>query len=108
MGDIPVNVVIFEFPHEEDPAATCRGMAYDTKDNAIQLAYDMLVDKGVQGHEVKRIYSEWQPSPDMARFLAKNCPNAVVTWSFEEGDEDEFAREMGKVYSGKKWWQFWK
>ena len=35
--------------------------------------------------------------------------NATISWSFEEGDEAELAREMENVYGGKKkWWQFWK
>ena len=107
MDDIPINISTFEFPYEGDPAATCRGVSHDTKDNAIQPAYDMVLEQGVDGRDVKRIYSEWQPSPTMTTFIEKNCPNAHVTWSFEEGDEAKFAKEMKKLYS-KKWWQFWK
>ena len=107
MDDIPVNCAVFEFEFEGDPAATCRGVAHDTRDNAIRMAYDMIVDQGVDGNAVKRIYSEWKPSPEMTSFIEEKCPNAAVTWSFEEGDEAKFAAEMRKLY-GKKWWQFWK
>ena len=107
MESIPINVAVFEVVFADESVATCRGVSHDGRDHAIQLGYEMIMDQGISGDEVRRVYSEWKPSDEMATFLEKNCPKAAVTWSFEDGDEEEFARAMKKLYY-KKWWQFWK
>jgi hypothetical protein len=103
---IPVNVVVAEY-RQDGELTTSNARSYEDRQEAIQMILAGLEHTGVDLHDVTRIYSEWKPSDLLAAEIALRCPNAAVTWSFQEGDEGKFEKTMRRLYR-KRWWQFWK
>jgi hypothetical protein len=101
-----VNIAVAEF-EKSGNLLKCFGHSFDEKDNAIHILIEALIREGIPLEKVRRVYSEWKPSQKLEQEIARMMPNAALTWSFEEGDEEQFDRAMKKLYE-RKWWQFWK
>ncbi len=102
----PINIAVFEFESNGE-YHTCEGSTYQNKDDAILDTLRSLQDNDIDGDLVTRIYSEWKMSPETEKIIISKCPNAKITYSFTDGDEDKFEKEMKKLYSKRKWWKFW-
>lgn len=106
VNEKPINVAIFEF-EDKGQIHTCTGSAFVNTDDAIHDAWRALQSKGINGNQVKKIYSEWRPSSETEKFIKENFAVATLTYSFEEGDEEQFKKRTNKL-DKKRWREFWK
>jgi hypothetical protein len=80
---------------------------------------------GAEASNVRRIYSEWEPSQEDNTFIQTTFPSEVaVGYSFRRPGPDGWEKamqEVGRIINQvvqeraqqelrprKKWWQFWK
>jgi hypothetical protein len=91
----PINIAIFEF-EVDGQIQTCESSTFVKKEEAILHAWKALQRKGIDGNQVRQIYSEWRPSPDVEEFIKGKCPYAAFTYSFEDGDEEKFEKAKKK------------
>jgi hypothetical protein len=103
----PYNVVIAEVEYNGQ-VGKITGTAMTEHDDAIQFVVNMMSDQGITGDKVLRLYSEHRPRQDWLEFFNRNWPNAKISWSFDPGEDDQFAKHVNKLVSPKKsWWKFW-
>ena len=104
----PHNVAIAEVEHNGRIGHIKAGAATEN-DDAIQLIVDLMVQQGITGDKVLRLYSERQPSAEWYDYFAKNWPNVAVTWSFAPGEDAKMEATVGKDMAklSKPWWKFW-
>jgi hypothetical protein len=119
-----VNVVVFEVQlgdRLEKLVAEGPTRSADCVKRAWSIVGEM---NGVLAKDVRRVYSEWQPSAEDLAFLEANFPQAAVTYSFKRPRADQWDQAMAQAgrtieqavgqgaalgsRPAKKWWQFWK
>jgi hypothetical protein len=119
----PVNIAIFEY-EQNGTILTAKGVSVTTKDAALLEVMHGLDEVQLKKNihfKVLRVYSEWKPSEIVTNLIQSKYPDANLSYSFEEGDEEIFekmtqdakkqeskeAMEEKKV-SKKKWDEIWK
>jgi hypothetical protein len=101
----PINIAVFEI-ESGGKKQTFTITAFLNKDDAIYDGFKAIPDSGVKDYQIKQIYSEWRPSPEAECFIKENYPKVALTYSFEEGDEEEFERTISNLKK-RPWWRFW-
>jgi hypothetical protein len=119
-----VNVVVFEV-QVGDRLEKLVAEGPTRSADCVQRAWSIVGEmNGVLAKDVRRVYSEWQPSPEDLAFLGANFPQAAVTYSFKRPRADKWDQAMAQAgrtiqratekeapsnsRPAKKWWQFWK
>jgi hypothetical protein len=122
-ADPSVNVVVFEIAL----AGRLEKLVGDgptRADDCVQRVWKALaVQHGAYPSDVRRIYSEWDPSPEDKAFIDATFPAELkVTYSFSRPAPDGWDQAMREVAATiesaakrradpppqKSWWQFWK
>lgn len=83
------NTVVFEFeqgPSTDTAAAQAPTRAEDGVEQAWQTA---AAERRIQASQVRRVYSEWEPTSRDAAFIKQHFPTAEVTFSFARPDTEE-------------------
>jgi hypothetical protein len=104
----PHNIAVAEVRHNGQ-TMRLTGWAATEDDDAIQFIVNLMVQEGISGDCVLRLYSERQPSLDWRKYFAEHWPNAAITWSFEVGEDAKMEAAVEQVLreSRKPWWKFW-
>jgi hypothetical protein len=119
-----VNVVVFEV-QVGDRLEKLVAEGPTRSADCVQRAWSIVGEmNGLLPTNVRRVYSEWQPSPEDLAFLEANFPLAAVSYSFKRPPADKWDQAMAQAgrtigrgvgqaaasnsRSAKKWWQFWK
>ncbi|MCI0638953.1 MAG: hypothetical protein L0Y70_07745 [Gemmataceae bacterium] len=77
----PHNVVMFEV--EIDGALRhFLGAARTPGEDAVRTVWEELRKHGIAGAQVRRIYSERQPSPETETFIAETFLGAAAGWKY--------------------------
>jgi hypothetical protein len=107
--DPSVNVVVFEVKigrRLERPLGECSTRAAD----GIRTVWGELAADGLRAADVRRVYSQWEPTPDDRAFLASEFPAGVrVSYSFRR---PAARRDWGKgtpesVRAVDDFWRTW-
>ncbi len=78
-----INHVVFEIDHKGTLKPSI-GSGPTQAEDCVRQAWQQVVNEtGASGHDVRRVYSEWEPSPGDLAFLEQLCPSAEITHSFE-------------------------
>jgi hypothetical protein len=96
-----INVVVFEI-ERQGGLMRITGTGPTRSANCIQTIWaafqqDPEIKHDLQGDKVRRVYSEWEPSPDDLQFLTSTFPSAKITCSFERPPEGQWDRAMKQV-----------
>jgi aspartokinase len=119
----PVNIVIFEY-EQNGTILTAKGVSVTTKDAALlevmQGLDEMQLKKKIH-FNVLRIHAEWKPSEIVTSLIQSKYPNANLSYTFEEGDEEKFEKMLQdaknqesktaieeRKIAKKKWYEIWK
>ena len=88
-ADPSKNTVVFEFKRwlSKDTAIA---QAPTRLDDGIERAWQLAsAEKRIQASQVRRIFSEWEPTHRDAAFIRQTFPKAEVTFSFSRPDSAE-------------------
>jgi hypothetical protein len=119
-ADPTVNVVVFEIA-VGDRLEKLVGDGPTRSDDCVRAVWHALIAKhGVRPQDVRRLYSEWEPSTaDKAFIDATFSTNLEVTYSFSrpaEGDWEQVMQQVARTIATagaeatkphKPWWRFW-
>jgi hypothetical protein len=87
--DPSINHVVFEFEHRGGRETGIASVP--TRSNAfVRIAWQQVSkESSIRESDVRRIYSEWEPSKDDLNFIHRTFPNPEVTHSFSRPLSDE-------------------
>jgi hypothetical protein len=131
--DSSVNVVVFEVLMSRRVEQLLGEASTKVKDGIRRVWVQLAADFGVQPSAVRRVYSQWEATPQDRAFLAAEFPPTVkVSYSFprpparhdwgratpefacavDAFDRRRFGRQLEKSGRGggrsrRPWWQYW-
>lgn len=126
--DCGVNVVVFEVLVARRLQPILGECATRAADGLRKVWSELAVGFNLHSKDVRRVYSQWEPTPDDRAFLATEFPRAVkLSYSFprpssrrdwgertpefeqavDEFEHVRFTAESRKERSHRPWWQYW-
>ncbi len=115
--DSSINVVVFEVRLRRRLQKLLGEAPTSAADGLRRVWHELAARIGLRPADVRRVYCQWEPTPDDLAFLAELPAALKLSWSFRRpaarrdwGEPTpEFGRAVDEVeqVGRRPWWQYW-